>query len=148
MPLTTRWNDNDPYGHLNNVAYYAFFDAAVNAILVEAGLLDPASSPVIGIVAESRCRFHSALSFPDAIEVGLAVDHLGRSSVRYRLAAFKAGAAQASADGRLHPCLRRARDRPADADSGGAPAADGDDDAALSARRRAGAAHAIFTRER
>ncbi len=88
MPLTTRWNDNDPYGHLNNVAYYAFFDAAVNAILVEAGLLDPASSPVIGIVAESRCRFHSALSFPDAIEVGVAVDHLGRSSVRYRLAAF------------------------------------------------------------
>ena len=62
VPLTTRWNDNDPYGHLNNVAYYAFFDAAVNAILVEAGLLDPASSPVIGVVAESSCRFYSALS--------------------------------------------------------------------------------------
>ena len=113
MPLTTRWNDNDPYGHLNNVAYYAFFDAAVNGILVEAGLLDPASSPVIGVVVESACRFHSSLSFPDPVEVGLAVERLGRSSVRYRLAAFKAGAAFASAEGRFtHVYVERATDRP------------------------------------
>ena len=113
MPLTTRWNDNDPYGHLNNVAYYAFFDAAVNAILVEAGLLDPATSPVIGLVAESACRFHSPLSFPDPIEVGVAVDRLGRSSVRYRLAAFRAGAAEASAEGRLTPVyVERSTGRP------------------------------------
>ena len=113
MPLTTRWNDNDPYGHLNNVAYYAFFDAAVNAILVEAGLLDPASSPVIGVVAESSCRFHSSLSFPDPIEIGVAVERLGRSSVRYRLAAFKAGAAEASAEGRYaHVYIERSTGRP------------------------------------
>jgi acyl-CoA thioester hydrolase len=113
VPVTTRWNDNDPYGHLNNVAYYAFFDAAMNAILVEAGLLDPAASPVVGIVAESNCRFHSSLSFPDPIEVGLAVERLGRSSVRYRLAAFKAGAALASAEGRCtHVYVERATGRP------------------------------------
>jgi acyl-CoA thioester hydrolase len=113
VPLTTRWNDNDPYGHLNNVAYYAFFDAAVNAILVEAGLLDPASSPVIGVVAESSCRFHSSLSFPDPIEIGVAVERLGRSSVRYRLAAFKAGAAEASAEGRYaHVYIERSTGRP------------------------------------
>ena len=113
MPLTTRWNDNDSYGHLNNVAYYAFFDAAVNAILVEAGLLDPATSPVIGVVVESGCRFHSSLSFPDSVEVGLAVDRLDRSSVRYRLAVFKAGAARASADGRYtHVYIERATGRP------------------------------------
>ena len=113
MPLTTRWNDNDPYGHLNNVAYYAFFDAAVNAILVEAGLLDPAASSVIGVVVESGCRFHSSLSFPDSIEVGVAVDRLGRSSVDYRLGVFKAGAARASADGRyVHVYVERATGRP------------------------------------
>jgi acyl-CoA thioester hydrolase len=113
VPLTTRWNDNDPYGHLNNVAYYAFFDAAVNAILVEAGLLDPATSPVIGVVVESGCRFHSSLSFPDPIEVGVAVDRLGRSSVGYRLGVFKAGAARASADGRYaHVYIERATGRP------------------------------------
>jgi acyl-CoA thioester hydrolase len=113
VPLTTRWNDNDPYGHLNNVAYYAFFDAAVNAILIEAGLLDPASSPVIGVVAESSCRFHSSLSFPDPIEIGVAVERLGRSSVRYRLAAFKAGAAEASAEGRYaHVYIERSTGRP------------------------------------
>ena len=113
MPLTTRWSDNDPYGHLNNVAYYAFFDAAVNGILVEAGLLDPASSPVIGVVVESNCRFHASLSFPDPIEVGVAVERLGRSSVGYRLAAFKAGAAQASAEGRYtHVYIERATGRP------------------------------------
>lgn len=111
--MTTRWNDNDPYGHLNNVAYYAFFDAAVNAILVEAGLLDPATSPVIGVVAESSCRFHSPLSFPDRLEIGLTVDRLGRSSARYRLAAFKAGAARASADARYtHVYIERATGRP------------------------------------
>jgi acyl-CoA thioester hydrolase len=113
VPLTTRWNDNDPYGHLNNVAYYAFFDAAVNAILVEAGLLDPAASSVIGVVVESGCRFHSSLSFPDSIEVGVAVDRLGRSSVDYRLGVFKAGAARASADGRyVHVYVERATGRP------------------------------------
>jgi acyl-CoA thioester hydrolase len=111
--VTTRWNDNDPYGHLNNVAYYAFFDAAVNGILVAAGLLDPASSPVVGVVVESDCRFHSSLSFPDSVEVGVAVERLGRSSVRYRVAAFKAGAALASAEGRCtHVYIERATGRP------------------------------------
>ena len=113
VPLTTRWNDNDPYGHLNNVAYYAFFDAAVNAILVEAGLLDPASSPVIGLVVESGCRFHSSLSFPDPVEVGVAVERLGRSSVRYRLAVFKAGAARRARKGDYtHVYVERATGRP------------------------------------
>ena len=85
----------------------------MNAILVEARLLDPATSPVIGVMVESECRFHSPLSFPDPLEIGLAVDHLGRSSVRYRLAAFKAGAARASADARLtHVYIERATGRP------------------------------------
>ena len=113
MPLTTRWSDNDPYGHLNNVVYYAFFDAAVNAILIEAGLLDPASSPAIGLVVESHCRFFSGLAFPDAIEVGVAVEHIGRSSVRYVLAAFKAGAPRASTQGGYtHVYVDRASGKP------------------------------------
>lgn len=113
VPLTTRWSDNDPYGHLNNVVYYALFDAAVNAILIEAGLLDPAASPVIGLVAESNCRFFSSLAFPDPIEVGVTVEHLGRSSVRYLLATFKAGAPLASAQGRYtHVYVERASGKP------------------------------------
>jgi acyl-CoA thioester hydrolase len=113
VPVTTRWNDNDPYGHVNNVAYYAFFDAAVNGILVEAGLLDPATSPVIGVMVESGCRFHSSLAFPDAVEVGVAVERLGRTSARYRLAVFKAGAPQASADGNsTHVYVERTTGRP------------------------------------
>lgn len=114
VPLTTRWSDNDSYGHLNNVVYYALFDTAVNALLIEAGLLDPATSPVIGLVVESRCRFFSSLAFPDPIEVGVAVEHLGRSSVRYRLAVFKAGSAQAAAQGGYtHVYVERAGGRPA-----------------------------------
>ncbi|MGO9768012.1 MAG: acyl-CoA thioesterase [Roseiarcus sp.] len=113
MPLTTRWSDNDPYGHLNNVVYYSFFDTAVNAILIEAGLLDPAASPTIGLVAESECRFFSSLAFPDAVEVGVAVEHIGRSSVRYVLAAFKAGAPRASAQGGYtHVYVDRASGKP------------------------------------
>ena len=111
--MTTRWSDNDPYGHLNNVIYYELFDAAVNALLIEAGLLDPAASPVIGLVVESQCKFFSSLAYPDEVEVGVSVDHLGRSSVRYRLAVFKRGAAAASAQGGYtHVYVQRGDGRP------------------------------------
>ena len=70
-PLDTRWADNDQYGHVNNVAYYGFFDTAVNRWLIARGLLDPAASPVIGLVVETGCRYHRALSFPERLTVGL-----------------------------------------------------------------------------
>ncbi len=100
VPMVTRWSDNDAYGHLNNVVYYSLFDSAVNAILIAAGLLDPATSPVIGLVVESNCRFYASLTYPEPAEIGVAVEHLGRSSVRYHLAAFKTGAPAAAAAGR------------------------------------------------
>jgi acyl-CoA thioester hydrolase len=113
VTLATRWSDNDAYGHLNNVVYYALFDSAVNAILVEAGLLDPALSPVIGLVVESSCRYYASLTYPEPAEVGVAVEHLGRSSVRYHLAVFKAGADEAAAaGGYTHVYVERATNRP------------------------------------
>lgn len=113
VPMTTRWKDSDPYGHLNNVVYYELFDAAVNRLLIERGLLNPAASGVIGLVIESRCRFFASLAFPDAIEVGVAVEAIGRSSVNYRLAVFKAGAETAAADGRYtHVYVERSTGRP------------------------------------
>jgi acyl-CoA thioester hydrolase len=113
MAMATRWSDNDTYGHLNNVVYYALFDSAVNALLVEAGLLDPASSPIIGLVVESNCRFYASLTYPEQAEVGVAVERLGRSSVRYRLAVFKAGAEEAAAaGGYTHVYVERATNRP------------------------------------
>ena len=114
LPLATRWSDNDAYGHLNNVVYYSLFDSAVNALLIEAGLLDPMTSPIIGLVVESSCRFYASLAYPEPAEVGLAVEHLGRSSVRYHLAAFRAGSEKAAAAGRYtHVYVERATNRPA-----------------------------------
>ena len=111
--MTTRWRDNDPYGHLNNVVYYELFDAAVNAILIEAGLLDPATSPVIGVVVETSCRFFSSLAYPDPVEVGVRIERLGRTSVNYGLAVFKAGAPYAAAKGRFtHVYVERSSGRP------------------------------------
>lgn len=113
VPMSTRWSDNDPYGHINNAAYYSFFDAAVNAILIEAGLLDPARSDIIGLVVENNCVFFTSLAFPDAIDVGVGVEALGRSSVRYLVAAFKSGASRAAAQGRYtHVYVERASQRP------------------------------------
>ena len=113
VSMATRWSDNDAYGHLNNVVYYALFDSAVNAILIEAGLLDPASSSVIGVVVESSCRFYASLTYPEPAEVGVAVERLGRSSVSYRLAVFKAGASEAAAaGGYTHVYVERATNRP------------------------------------
>ena len=113
VPIATRWSDNDVYGHVNNVAYYSFFDTAVNALLVEAGLLDPAKSAIVGLVVESNCSFFQSLAFPDPIEVGVTVEELGRSSVRYLLAVFKAGAEAAAAQGRYtHVYVERASQKP------------------------------------
>lgn len=111
--LTTRWADNDSYGHLNNVVYYALFDTAVNQALIEAGLLDVTRSPVIGLVAETGCRYFEPLSFPDVIEAGLRVAHMGRSSVRYEIGLFRQGAEAASAEGHfVHVYVERATGRP------------------------------------
>ena len=113
VPIATRWSDNDAYGHLNNIVYYSLFDSAVNTILIEAGLLDPATSPIVGLVVESNCRYYSSLTYPEPAEVGVAVEHLGRSSVRYHLAVFRAGASHAVAAGRYtHVYVDRQTSRP------------------------------------
>lgn len=89
--IDTRWHDNDVFGHVNNVVYYAYFDTAVNRQLTDAGLLDVATSPVVGLVAETGCTYFAPVAYPDRLEVGLTVVRLGRSSVTYRLGLFRAG---------------------------------------------------------
>jgi acyl-CoA thioester hydrolase len=111
-PIATRWIDNDVYGHVNNVVYYSYFDTVVNGHLIEAGLLDIATSPAIGLVVETGCTYFESVAFPDALEAGLAVETLGRSSVRYRIAVFKAGADLAAAQGHfVHVYVERGTQR-------------------------------------
>lgn len=98
-PLTTRWADNDIYGHVNNVTYYAYFDSAANRYLIEEGGLDIADSSVVGYVVSSGCEYHAPVAYPDDLEAGLRVDHLGNSSVRYGIAIFKKGEDKAVAHG-------------------------------------------------
>ncbi|MEO8367239.1 MAG: acyl-CoA thioesterase, partial [Pseudoxanthomonas sp.] len=83
LPLTTRWKDNDIYGHVNNVEYYSYFDTVINTYLIREGGLDIHQGPVIGLCAESHCKFLGELVFPETIDAGLRVEHLGNSSVRY-----------------------------------------------------------------
>lgn len=114
MRIATRWADNDAYGHVNNTVYYQWFDTAVNAWLVEAGLLDIERGDPIGLVVETGCAYFAPLSFPGDIEVGIAVDRLGTSSVTYRLGVFGAGSFDASAQGRFtHVYVGRQDRRPA-----------------------------------
>jgi acyl-CoA thioester hydrolase len=98
-PVGTRWADNDMFGHLNNAVYYQLFDTAINAWINTTTGLDPLTAPSLGIVAESGCRYFSELHFPEGLVVGLAVTRLGRSSVTYRLAMFRAPTAQNAAPG-------------------------------------------------
>jgi acyl-CoA thioester hydrolase len=112
-PIATRWMDNDVYGHVNNVVYYSYFDTVVNGHLIEAGLLEIAKSPAVGLVVETGCTYYESVAFPDALEAGLAVESLGRSSVRYRIAVFKAGADLAAAQGHfVHVYVERSTQRP------------------------------------
>ena len=111
--MTTRWADNDAYGHVNNTVYYQWFDSAVNAWLVSEGLLDIAAGDPIALVVETRCSYHAPLSFPGEVEVGLAIADVGRSSVRYRIGVFAAGANVAAADGEfVHVAVDRTTRRP------------------------------------
>ena len=112
--VTTRWSDNDAYGHVNNTIYYAWFDTAVNSWLIEAGLLDVARGDPIGLVVETGCRYARPLAYPEPVEIGLTIEHIGRSSVRYRLGVFAKGAAEAAAEGHfVHVYVGRDSRRPA-----------------------------------
>lgn len=98
-PVTTRWNDNDTYGHVNNVVYYSYFDSAVNRFLIEQGGLDIHRSDIVAYVVNSQCHYLAPISYPEQIEVGMSVKKLGTSSVTYSVAIFKAGETSASAHG-------------------------------------------------
>ena len=112
--ITTRWMDNDVYGHVNNVVYYSFFDTAVNATLIEAGVLDPATSAIIGLVVETGCRYAAPLSFPADVDAGIRVARLGTSSVRYEVGLFAADEERAAAEGFfVHVYVDRTTRRPA-----------------------------------
>jgi acyl-CoA thioester hydrolase len=113
--ISTRWADNDAYGHVNNTVYYAWFDTAVNAWLIEQGLLDIAAGDPIGFVVETGCRYARPLAYPEPVEVGLAVENIGKSSVRYRLGVFAKNEPEAAAEGYfIHVYVDRENRRPAE----------------------------------
>lgn len=99
LAIPTRWMDNDIYGHVNNVVYYSYFDTVINEYLVRAGGLDIHGGEVVGVCAESHCEFRDSFAFPETVEAGLRVGHLGRRAVRYEIGLFKEGADQAAAEG-------------------------------------------------
>jgi len=113
VPIQSRWADNDSYGHVNNATYYSYFDTAVNIVLTGRGLLDLHRSDVICMVAETLCRFHRALSFPDVVDAGLRIRRMGRSSVRWEIALFRQGDDAPAATGHfIHVYVDRAGRRP------------------------------------
>jgi len=115
LPIQTRWNDNDVYGHVNNMVFYGYFDSVVSGFLVSRGGLDTVKAPVIGVVVESMCRYHHPISFPEVIDAGLRVGRLGRSSVRYEIGIFRQGSDKAAADGHfVHVFVDRETMRPAE----------------------------------
>jgi acyl-CoA thioester hydrolase len=108
-PISTRWSDNDIYGHVNNVTYYSYFDTAANRYLIEEGGLDISDGSIVGYVVNSGCAYHAPLTYPEPVEAGLRVDRLGNSSVQYGLAIFRAGGDVAVAHGHfVHVFVDRA----------------------------------------
>jgi acyl-CoA thioester hydrolase len=111
--ITTRWMDNDAYGHVNNVVYYSWFDTAVNAYLIEQGVLDVEHGQTIGLVIETRCNYFAPLAFPQTVEAGIRVAQLGSSSVRYEVGLFAQGQALSAARGHfVHVYVNRETRRP------------------------------------
>ncbi|CAH1690823.1 Thioesterase [Hyphomicrobiales bacterium] len=113
IPILTRWADNDVYGHINNVTYYSFFDTAINRWLIERNHLDINTSSTIGVVVETGCTYFESISFPDNVEVGLSVNRIGVSSVRYSVGVFKVDSKIACAQGHFtHVYVDRLTRRP------------------------------------
>ena len=111
--ITTRWMDNDIYGHVNNVTYYSYFDTAVNRYLIEAGVLDIHAGEVIGLVIETHCNYFAPLAFPRNVDAGIRVAHIGKSSVRYEIGLFEEGEPLAAACGHfVHVYVDRDSRRP------------------------------------
>ena len=112
-PITTRWLDNDIYGHVNNVVYYSWFDTAVNAYLIEQGALDIHQGETIGLVIETQCNYFAPLAFPQTVEAGIRVARLGGSSVRYEVGLFAQGQELSAACGHfVHVYVGRGDRRP------------------------------------
>lgn len=112
-PITTRWADNDIYGHVNNVVYYSYFDSVANRYLIEEGGLDIHAGDIVGLVVNSGCDYFAPIAYPDALEGALRVDRLGNSSVTYGIAIFLAGAEVACANGTFtHVFVERKTNRP------------------------------------
>jgi acyl-CoA thioester hydrolase len=111
--LTTRWMDNDVYGHMNNVVHYSLFDTAVNRLLIDAGALDIHAGAVIGLVVHTQCHYFDSLAFPQTVHAGIRVEQLGRSSVRYGIGLFADTAGRTAAIGQFtHVYVDRATRRP------------------------------------
>lgn len=111
--IQTRWMDNDVYGHANNVVYYSYFDTAVNHYLIEQGVLDFNAGATIGLVVETGCQYFAPVAFPDRLEAGIRVAHIGRSSVRYEIGIFKKEDTLTSAAGHfVHVYVDRESRRP------------------------------------
>ena len=110
--ITTRWADNDIYGHVNNVTYYSYFDTAANRYLIEEGGLDISDGRIVGFVVNSGCEYHAPITYPESVEAGLRVDRMGNSSVQYGIAIFKEGQQQAAAHGHfVHVFVARAENK-------------------------------------
>ena len=111
--VTTRWKDNDAFGHVNNVEYYSYFDTAVTYFLLENRLIGVAAGEIITVVVETACRFHASVAFPDRVTVGVRVARIGTSSVRYEIAVFRNDEDEAAAEGHfVHVYVDRATMRP------------------------------------
>jgi acyl-CoA thioester hydrolase len=111
-PISTRWSDNDIYGHVNNVMYYSYFDTAANRYLIEEGGLDISDGSIVGFVVSSGCEYHAPIAYPEPVEAGVRVDRLGNSSVQYGIAIFRVGEQEAVAHGHfVHVFVERAENR-------------------------------------
>ena len=114
LPITTRWMDNDVFGHVNNAAYYSFFDTVITEFLIQHGILGLQGGRHLLVVAESGCRYHSETAFPDPLTAGLRLARLGNSSIRHEVAVFRGEADAAAAEGHfVHVCVDAATRRPA-----------------------------------
>jgi acyl-CoA thioester hydrolase len=98
---------------VNNVTYYSWIDTAVNKVLIDSGVLNIRYSRVIGLVVQSQCQYFKPISYPELVQVGVRVGHIGKTSIRYELGIFTDESDTAAAQGHfIHVYVNRGTQQP------------------------------------
>ena len=92
--LRVRWAEVDPQGIVFNANYLVYADVAFTEYMRTIGFPYPGALEAFGtdlFAVSASLDFHASARFDDELEIGVRTDRIGRTSIRFLVAAFRDG---------------------------------------------------------